>query len=105
MEVHLYGAFAKAHGPHLAIDIAPGSTVAQLAQALGLPIAELGPAFVDGRYAKLTQALRGGERVGLFPKDMSLVYIEVTYEAQEGSRLAYVPRGARPGASQEPPCR
>ena len=104
VEVRLYGEFAKSKGSLLALAIEPGSTVRQVTRALGLPPEELGPVFVDGRYAKLSKTLSGGERVGIFPRDMSLVYIYVSYEAQEGP-LAYVPQEDEPGLGQEKACR
>ena len=91
VEVRLYGEFAKLRGSGLTLTLPPDSTVAQAVQALGLPAERLGPVFVDGRYARLSRPLAGGERVGIFPSSMSLVYIEVSYEAQEGP-LTYVPR-------------
>jgi len=91
VEVHLYGELGKRKGASLTLALAPDSAVSDLVRALGLSPEELGPVFVDGRYVKLTRPLHGGERVAIFPTNMSLLYVEVSYEAQDGD-LRYVPR-------------
>ena len=53
----------------------PGDTVSQIIERLGIPIAELGSnVFLNGRYASLESPVQDGDRLGLFPDDMQLLY-------------------------------
>ena len=82
IEVHLYGKlrrFADNSDPQ-SQSVAPvqwqlGDTVGQIIDRLGMPIEELGSnIFVNGRYANLESPVQDGDRLGLFPDDMQLLY-------------------------------
>jgi molybdopterin converting factor small subunit len=49
------------------LEVAPGSTVGEVAGLLGIPRQEVKLIMVDGVGCKWDTALRGGERVALFP--------------------------------------
>lgn len=44
-----------------------GLTVAEVCQAIGVPVEEVKIVMVDGRSGSLSQVLQGHERLGLFP--------------------------------------
>jgi sulfur-carrier protein len=48
-------------------DYAPGTTVAQVAEQLGLNPADLGIMLVNSRHVKTDYLLRDGEVLALFP--------------------------------------
>jgi hypothetical protein len=83
IEVHLYGRLRRAaaqsgvHRPSVAwVDMTEG-TVAQVLEALGLDRAEVGNLFINGRYtyAAVDLTVRSGDRVGVFPTDMRMLYV------------------------------
>jgi len=82
IEVHLYGKlrrFAADSDPRsesvVALPYRDGETVRTIVERLGIPATELGSnLFVSGRYADLDTPVEDGDRLGLFPDDMSLLY-------------------------------
>jgi len=82
IDVHLYGKLRRfsdnpdarsASVVHL--QWMEGDTVGRLIERLGVPVDELGSnLFLNGRYATLDAAVSDGDRVGLFPDDMQLLY-------------------------------
>ncbi len=53
----------------------PGDTVEQIVERLCIPKADLGSnVFLNGRYADLESPVQDGDRLGLFPDDMQLLY-------------------------------
>lgn len=54
-------------GTPLAVELAEGSTLADLLAWLELPPDRVKVIFVDGRIQPLDYCLRAGEQVGLFP--------------------------------------
>jgi len=50
-----------------AFSAAPGETVGQLAQRLGIPPVDLKLVFINGAHVELNAKLADGDRVGLFP--------------------------------------
>ncbi len=73
IELRLYGALRRyrpAGGPEvsaLALEVAPGDTIADLIQRLGIPPSWVRSAFVNGALARRDRALVAGDRVALFP--------------------------------------
>jgi sulfur-carrier protein len=51
----------------ISLEVAPGTTVAQILPILGVPPQEVTLLFVDGRRRELDFVLQGNERVALFP--------------------------------------
>ncbi len=82
IKLHLYGSlrrFSRQRSP-TAESIAHvtwclGDNVATVVERAGIPLEELGAnLFLNGRYARLDTAVEDGDRLGLFPKDMQLLY-------------------------------
>jgi len=82
IEIHLYGKlrrFARNADPraesivtvpHCRVD-----TVGSVVDRLSVPRSDLGRnLFVNGRYADLETPIVDGDRIGLFPDDMQLLY-------------------------------
>ncbi len=82
LRIHLYGKLrrlAQETDPRSesVVDVAwhGERTVEDVVRRLGLPRSELGSnLFVNGRYATLRSPIADGDRIGLFPADMSLLY-------------------------------
>lgn len=83
IEVHLYGHLRRAavksgvHCPSIAWVDMEEATVAQVLEALGIDRAEVSNIFINGRYtpAALVQIVRSGDRLGMFPTNMRLLYV------------------------------
>lgn len=62
-------AYAPGYDPAagMAMDLAGATSVRELAEKIGLPVAEIKIIMVNGRHAPLDQALRDGDRVAYFP--------------------------------------
>jgi len=48
-------------------EIVEGTTLREVVARLQIPAEKIQLAFIDGKRSSLEAALRGGERVGLFP--------------------------------------
>lgn len=68
IDLRLFATLA-AHSPGNAdrYPIQPGTTVAQLIEALKIPSSEAKLVFVNGVLVDIDTRLSGGERVGIFP--------------------------------------
>jgi len=85
IEVRLYGSLRRfAENPAVTaesiawIPAEPGDTVAAVLRRLGIdPEQEVGTVFVNGCYAStaLQRAVQDGDRLGVFPRNMSLLYV------------------------------
>jgi len=72
VEVRLYATLRKylpeqKVGEDYPITLPEEATVADLLAALGIPEADSNQAFVNGRAGELSQMLRHGDKVGVFP--------------------------------------
>jgi molybdopterin converting factor small subunit len=69
VKVNLYASLRSHVGgsPSVEVDLEPGQTVAEVLSGLGLPLEQIRVLFVNGRAAALSQPLKGGECVGVFP--------------------------------------
>jgi molybdopterin converting factor small subunit len=82
IEIHLYGKLRRFSGDidPTSASIAkvawqPNDTVRVIIDRLGIPHTELGSnKFLNGRYAGLETRVSDGDRLGLFPDDMQLLY-------------------------------
>jgi hypothetical protein len=82
IEVHLYGrlrrlaAQSDVHRPSTVRVDQGETTVAQVLAALGVDRAAVGQVFINGRYhaAPFEQILHPGDRLGVFPPDMRMLY-------------------------------
>ena len=99
--VHLYGKlrrFAEDPAPTSAsiaeVPHRDGDTVRSVVDRLGIPHDELGSnKFLNGRYADLETSVVDGDRLGLFPDDMQLLY--KWYFAPSRSAASGAPTQAR----------
>lgn len=82
IEVHLYGKlrrFAKeqsASGKSIVrVAVEEGDTIDDVARRLGITREDLGRnIFLNGQLSSLSREVQDGDRLGLFPDDMSLLY-------------------------------
>ncbi|MHB1007361.1 MAG: MoaD/ThiS family protein [Chloroflexota bacterium] len=81
VELHLYGKLRRYAAEQaydkdsvVALALPEGATLADALAALGIAVAEIGQAFVNGELSLPTRILLDGDRVGLFPENMSLLY-------------------------------
>ena len=80
--VHLYGKLRQFSENQnatstsvVSVEWQDGDTVGQVVDRLGIPIEQLGSnVFLNGRYANLESLIHDGDRLGLFPDDMQLLY-------------------------------
>ncbi len=81
IEVHLYGKFRSvAPNPDVrgdSIVMAPfhdGDTIEAVVRRLGLDPAEVSHLFLNGEYSSLRRRVKSGDRLGVFPREMALLY-------------------------------
>jgi len=97
IEVHLYGKlrrFTDNQDPTrdsiVYIPVEDEDTIEDIVRRIGIPFEELGSnIFLNGEYSALMRKVKAGDRLGIFPDDMSLLYKwyfvktgEGEYEAQ-----------------------
>lgn len=83
IEVHLYGrlrrhaAQAGVWQPSVARVDLPEGTAAEVLGTLGIDPSAVGNIFINGRYdpAAVERTVRSGDRLGVFPRDMRLLYV------------------------------
>ena len=82
IEVQLYGKlrrFAQQKKPTeesvVYIPIFKDLTVQKAIEIIGIPLEEVGQnIFVDGEYSELSRKIVNGQRLGIFPDDMQILY-------------------------------
>lgn len=65
--VKLFATFRKDRFAVEERDIAPGTSVRQVADELGIEIAAIGVAMANGRHVELDDELRPGDVLAIFP--------------------------------------
>ncbi len=91
--VHLYGKlrrFAEESDPTsdstVSVPAVPGETIEGILKRIGIPEEELGSnIFLNGEYSGLTREVKPGDRLGVFPDDMQLLY-KWYFTKREGDR-------------------
>jgi len=91
--VHLYGklrCFAEESDPAadstVGLPVVPGETIGGILKRIGIPEKDLGSnIFLNGEYSGLTREVKPGDRLGVFPDDMQLLY-KWYFTKQEGDR-------------------
>ena len=81
-EVHLYGKlrrFSQQKDPKresiVFVKIEKGDMIKDVVKRLNIPLNEVGSnIFLNGEYSGLTRPVKEGDRLGLFPDDMQLLY-------------------------------
>ena len=91
--VHLYGSlrrFAEKSDPSsdsiVCVPVGAGKTIGEILKEVGIHEEELGSnIFLNGEYSGLTREVKPGDRLGVFPNDMQLLY-KWYFTKQEGDR-------------------
>lgn len=91
--VHLYGKlrrFAEESDPAsdsiVRVSVKIGEMIGGILKKIGIPEEELGSnIFLNGEYSGLTREVKPGDRLGVFPDDMQLLY-KWYFTKQEGNR-------------------
>lgn len=82
VEVHLYGKlrrFTDNQDPSqdsiINIPVNNGDSIESIVRRIGIPFEELGSnIFLNGEYSALERKVSNGDRLGIFPDDMKLLY-------------------------------
>lgn len=82
IEVHLYGKlrrFSDNQDPRresiVHLQVEEDDTIEDVINRIRIPMNEIGSnIFLNGEYSKLTRHVREGDRLGLFPDDMQVLY-------------------------------
>ena len=82
IEVHIYGKlrrFTANQDPTrdsiVCIVVEEGDTIEDIARHIGIPQEALGSnIFLNGEYSALGRKVNDGDRLGIFPDDMQLLY-------------------------------
>jgi len=82
IEMHLYGKlrrFSDSSDPRresiIRVPLEEGDTIKDVIERIGIPLDELGlNIFLNGEYSNLSRPVRDGDRLGIFPDDMQLLY-------------------------------
>jgi hypothetical protein len=82
LEVHLYGKLRRftnnqdpACDSMICIPVEEEDTIGDILKRIGIPHDELGSnIFVNGEYSALERKVNDGDRLGVFPDDMQLLY-------------------------------
>jgi molybdopterin converting factor small subunit len=82
IEIHLYGKLRKYSDQRsplkdsiVLIKASNDSTIRSVVKKMGIPISELGRnIFVNGELSGLDRKVKDGDRIGIFPNDMQLLY-------------------------------
>ena len=82
LEIHLYGKlrrFSDQTSPIkdsiILVEESDTSTIRSVVKKIGIPVSELGRnIFVNGELSGLDRKVYDGDRIGIFPDDMQLLY-------------------------------
>ncbi|MCW4050428.1 MAG: hypothetical protein NWE89_11910 [Candidatus Bathyarchaeota archaeon] len=92
IEIHLYGKlrrFSEQKSPLqesvVFFDIHDGDSIRSVVERIGISLDELGSnIFLNGEYSGLERPVKDGDRLGLFPNDMQLLYRWYFNKVDEG---------------------
>lgn len=82
IEVHLYGKlrrFTDNQDPSrdsiVYVPVEEGDTIEKIVRRIGIPFEEIGNnIFLNGEYSALERKVTDGDRLGIFPDNMQLLY-------------------------------
>ncbi len=82
IEVHLYGKLRRftnnldpSRDSVIRIPASEAETIQDIIRQIGIPREELGNnVFLNGEYSDFTRKVKAGDRLGIFPDDMQLLY-------------------------------
>lgn len=76
----MYGRFATDRGVPAGdaairlVPVAAGDTIADVLRQVGIDPADVGHLFLNAEYSDAVRPVRGGDRLGVFPREMGLLY-------------------------------
>ena len=82
VEVHLYGKLRRftdnqdpAQDSIVNVPVKKGDTIEDIIRRIGMPLEEIGNnIFLNGEYSALERQVNDGDRLGIFPDNMQLLY-------------------------------
>ena len=82
IEVHLYGKLRRftdnldpTRDSLVNLPVEEGDTIEDIIRRIGIPNEEIGNnIFLNGEYSALKRRVRDGDRLGVFPDNMQLLY-------------------------------
>ncbi len=82
IEVHLYGKLRRftdnqdpAQDSIARVPVEKGDTIEDIIGRIGIPLEEVGSnIFLNGEYSALEREVKDGDRLGIFPDNMQLLY-------------------------------
>ena len=82
IEVHLYGKLRRftdnldpSQDSIIYVPVKNGDSIERIVRHIGIPFAELGSnIFLNGEYSALSRKVHDGDRLGIFPDNMQLLY-------------------------------
>ena len=82
IEVHLYGKLRRftdnqdpAKDSTVNVPVKQGDTIEGIIRRIGMPLEEIGNnIFLNGEYSALERQVNDGDRLGIFPDNMQLLY-------------------------------
>jgi hypothetical protein len=82
IEVHLYGKLRRfsdnldpTRDSIVNLPVEEGDTIEDIIRRIGIPNEEIGSnIFLNGEYSALKRRVRDGDRLGVFPDNMQLLY-------------------------------
>ena len=82
IEVHLYGKLRRftdnqdcTRDSVIYTRVEEGDTIDDVVRYIGIPLEALGSnIFLNGEYSALGRTVKDGDRLGIFPNDMQLLY-------------------------------
>jgi hypothetical protein len=83
IEVHLYGKLRRftdnldpSRDSITRVAAQDGDSIGDIARRIGIPFEEIGSnIFLNGRLFPLSEEIRDGDRLGLFPDDMAIIIV------------------------------
>ena len=81
IEIHLYGRFRQlADNPQTKADsirvepVRPGDRIRDVLNRLGIQATEVSHIFLNGEYSADSRLVHPGDRLGVFPTELALLY-------------------------------
>jgi hypothetical protein len=82
IQVHLYGKLRRfsdnldpTHDSIVNLPVKEGDTIKDIIKRIGMSLEEIGSnIFLNGDYSALKRRVRDGDRLGIFPDNMQLLY-------------------------------
>jgi len=91
IEVHLYGKLRRftdnqdpTHDSIVYVPVKKRDIIEDIIKRIGIPFEELGSnIFLNGEYSALERKVKDGDRLGVFPDNMQLLYKWYFHKAKE----------------------